>query len=951
MNSKPSTNEFDVVDTDSGMGGKLTEHTSVTSPFVQGDGNASQFISAISDIDPHSVSNQSLLEKLQVDPHQGLNESLVSQARDLFGSNELTEAAPEPILRKLWAQFKDLVIWILIVAAIISGVLGEWVDMFAILAIVILNGVIGFLQEERAERALAALRKLSSPMARVLRAAKWASIPARELVPGDIVQIEAGDNVPADARLLEAFSLATQEASLTGESVPVEKDARTVLDEATPLGDRRNMLYMGTIVANGKAKAVVVSTGMRTELGKIAGLLSAGSTEPTLLQRRLEELGRVLIVICLVIAVAIFSMQVLRGGQWIEAFMLSVSLAVAAVPEGLPAVVTVALALGLQRMVKRNALVRKLASVETLGSVNVICSDKTGTLTRNEMTVQELLVGTERFQVTGSGYTPKGEFHRMEGDKWSPVDLENFPDLEAALSIGQWCNSARLVPSEHGDGWQVIGDPTEGALLVAARKGGIDRKSEQPHVLYELPFDSARKTMSVAIKSPDGSKLLVKGAPEVILRMSTQEQVDGEVRSLTESRRREILNANSEMASRALRVLAFAQRSDPPDPDSDNPEKDLVFCGLVGMMDPPREEARLAVQTCRRAGIKPIMITGDHPATALAIAERLELVGGEQRSLTGEDLEQLSDDELVANVKQIRVYARASAEHKLRIIKAWKSQGQVVAMTGDGVNDAPAIKAADIGIAMGITGTDVTKEASDMVLLDDNFASIVSAVEEGRGIYDNIQKVLLFLLSCNLGEILLVFVGSLVGWPAPLLPIQLLWINLVTDGFPALALSLEPPEPGIMERAPRRANESILSRRLGVSILVQGVLVGLVGLSAFGLSYWRHPGNDERARSMTFCVMVYAELLRALAGRSQTLTLMQLRWWTNPYLLLAIGVSGLLQLGIVEFPFTQSIFEVFPHTAFDLTWVAILALIPVTSIEVFKIIFFRTKTTAFPTTS
>lgn len=898
-----------------------------------------QSISSIPDIHPHSTSSRSLLETLNVEPQHGLSEPRVLESRELYGSNELAEAAPEPLWRKLLAQFKDLVIWILIVAAIISGILGEWVDMLAILAIVALNGVIGFLQEERAERALAALQKLSSPMARVLRAANWVSLPARDLVPGDIVEIEAGDNIPADARLLEAFSLTVQEAALTGESVPVEKDAQAELDDSTPLGDRRNMLYMGTIAANGKALAVVVSTGMQTELGKIAGLLQTHSPEPTPLQRRLEELGRILIVICLVIVVAIFALQVLRDGHLVEAFMLSVSLAVAAVPEGLPAVVTVALALGLQRMVKRNALVRKLPSVETLGSVTVICSDKTGTLTRNEMTVQELLAGREHFRVTGSGYAPKGEFQRRQDSEWSPVNVQDFPDLQAALTIGRWCNSARLVPTEHGDdGWQVIGDPTEGALLVAARKGRTDREAEQFQVLYELPFDSTRKAMSVVVRSPAGNQLLVKGAPEVILQLSTQEQVDGQIRPLTEERRQKVLTANAEMASRALRVLAFAQRSDPPDPHSANPETDLVFCGLVGMIDPPREEARLAVQTCRRAGIQPIMITGDHPATALAIAQRLGLASGQQRSLTGEELERLSDAELMSQVEQTPVYARASAEHKLRIIKAWKSRGQVVAMTGDGVNDAPAIKAADIGIAMGITGTDVTKEASDMVLLDDNFASIVSAVEEGRGIYDNIQKVLLFLLSCNFGEILLMFVASLLGWPAPLLPIQLLWINLVTDGLPALALSLEPPEPGIMERPPRRANESILSRELGRSILLQGALVGLVGLLAFGLSYWSHPGDDERARAMTFCVLVYAELLRALAGRSQTLTLIQLRLWTNPVLLLAIGVSGLLQLSIVVFPFTRSVFDVLPHTAFEWMSIVVLALLPVSMIEVVKIV-------------
>lgn len=883
---------------------------------------------------------ETVLRTLGVDSQFGLDEARVAALRDEHGLNQLAEAPPVPIWRKLLAQFKDLVIWILILAAIVSGALGEWVDTIAIVAIVLLNGVIGFFQEERAERALAALQKLSSPMARVLRAGAWSSIPAKDIVPGDILEVEAGDNIPADARLLQAFSLTIQEAALTGESVPVEKDADVTLSETATLGDRRNMIYMGTVAASGKALAAVVSTGMHTELGHIAGMLHTHEAEPTPLQRRLAELGRILIVVCLVIVAAIFAMQVLRQGDWVEAFMLSVSLAVAAVPEGLPAVVTVALALGLQRMVKRNALVRKLPSVETLGSVTVICSDKTGTLTRNEMTVQELLIGSSLYRVSGTGYTPRGEFRRdQEGD---PVVVCDEPDLGLALSIGAWCNSARLVPrGDVDDGWQVIGDPTEGALIVVARKAGIDRSRGGKRVLYEIPFDSTRKAMSVAVQESHGTTLLVKGAPEVILGKSVSEQYDSATRTLSDARRAEILSVNAEMASRALRVLALAYRPDPPDHHTEDPESNLVFAGLVGMIDPPREEARLAVQKCVKAGIRPVMITGDHPATALAVAQRLGMVGADDKSIAGHELEAMSDLELAEQVDRIPVYARASAEHKLRIIKAWKSRGQVVAMTGDGVNDAPAIKAADIGIAMGITGTDVTKETSDMVLIDDNFASIVSAVEEGRGIFDNIQKVLQFLLSCNFGEILLMFIASLLGWPAPLLPIQLLWINLVTDGLPALALSLEPPEPGIMDREPRRPNESILSLRLGLAIFVQGTLVGTVGLLAFGLSYWSHPGDDERARAMTFCVLVYAELLRALAARSQSLTLIKLRPWTNPHLLLAIAVSGMLQLGIAVFPFTQHVFDVLPHTTFEWAAIVVLALVPMTFIELGKLVWGR----------
>ncbi|MFO0915898.1 MAG: cation-translocating P-type ATPase [Pirellulales bacterium] len=896
----------------------------------------------------HALAANAVLSALGVDDHIGLDEARTAQLREEHGFNQLAEAPPVPVWRKLLDQFKDLVIWILIVAAIISGALGEWLDTVAILAIVLLNGVIGFFQEGRAEQALAALQKLSAPMARAIRGGTLASIPARELLPGDILELEAGDNIPADSRLLRAFSLTVQEAALTGESVPVEKDADVVLSPPTTLGDRRNMVYMGTVAASGKARAVVVATGMQTELGRIARMLQRHEPEPTPLQRRLAELGRVLIVACLIIVGAIFALQVFRQGHLAEAFLVSVSLAVAAVPEGLPAVVTIALALGVQRMVTRNALVRKLASVETLGSVTVICSDKTGTLTRNEMTVQEMLVGNARYRVSGTGYTPRGEFFRENDESrlartsppvfsTTPERVTHVPDLQLALGVGAWCNSARLIPSGNGaDVWHVIGDPTEGALIVAAQKAGIEAAASEKVLLYEIPFDSTRRAMSVAVQSADGPLLYVKGAPEVVVANCVAERRDQTVRELTDDRRLELLAFSAEMAGRALRVLALAYRPDPPDRHVENPESQLVFTGLVGMIDPPREEARVAVDTCRRAGIRPVMITGDHPATALAVARELGMVGVDDRAVAGQELEAMSEEDLASEVEHIPVYARASAEHKLRIIKAWKSRGQVVAMTGDGVNDAPAIQAADIGIAMGITGTDVTKEASDMVLTDDNFASIVSAVEEGRGIFDNIQKVLQFLLSCNVGEILLMLVASVLGWPAPLLPIQLLWINLVTDGLPALALSLEPPEPDVMRRKPRRPTESILSTRLGLAILLQGSLVGLVGLLAFGLSYGSHPGNDDRARAMTFCVIVYAELFRALAARSQTLTLGQLGFWTNPHLLLAISVSGMLQLSVAVVPFTQHVFDIPTHTAFEWFAIVALALTPVTCIEITK---------------
>ncbi|MEQ1830775.1 MAG: HAD-IC family P-type ATPase, partial [Pirellula sp.] len=753
----------------------------------------------------------------------GLATTDVQKRQQQFGENLLIEALPTPTWKKLVAQFKDLVILILIFAAVLSGVLGEWVDALAILAIVVLNGVIGFVQEQHAEQAMSALLRMSAPSAKVIRNGTHQTIPAATLVPGDIIQVEAGDNIPADARLVQSFSLSIQEAALTGESVPVEKNADVVLAADTPLGDRRNMIYMGTVAASGKAWGMVTQIGMQTELGNIAGMLARHEPEPTPLQRRLSELGRVLIVICLVIVGVIFGLQVWRGGNVIEAFLVSVSLAVAAVPEGLPAVVTIALALGVQRMAKRNALVRKLPSVETLGSVSVICSDKTGTLTRNEMTVQEIATSTERFRVTGIGYAPRGEFMRND----TAIQITEKDDVFLALKIGAWCNSAEIAPNPNGDQtWQVIGDPTEGALVVAAMKARLELSARRAEILYEIPFDSTRKLMSVVVRERDGKLLFSKGAPEILLAKCNQVHSEGKIEPLTDSLRQRLLDANAEMASQALRVLALAYRRNINDQLGSDLESQLVFVALVGMIDPPREEAKVAVAKCRGAGIRPVMITGDHPATAFAVAKKIGLTSGDERVLSGTELEQLTDVQLGEQVESIAVYARATAEHKLRIVQAWKSRGHVVAMTGDGVNDAPAIKAADIGIAMGITGTDVTKEASDMVLTDDNFASIVSAVEEGRGIFDNIQKVLQFLLSCNFGEILLMLVASLLGWPAPLLPIQLLWINLVTDGLPALALSLEPPEPGVMNRPPRRARESILTWRLGFVIFMQGTLVG-----------------------------------------------------------------------------------------------------------------------------
>jgi len=906
----------------------------------------------------HSLPVTAVFEKFFTDPQQGLSQADVDQRRDQHGANELTEAAMEPLWQKLLAQFRDLVIWILLVAAVIAGVMGEWVDTIAILAIVVLNGVIGFMQEERAEKAIASLQKLSSPMAKVLRDGTIRSVPASELVPGDCIQLEGGDNVPADARLLTAFSFQVQEAALTGESLPVEKQSESVVPENASLGDRSNMIYMGTVASAGKASAVIVATGMQTELGHIAGLLGPSERELTPLQKRLAELGKVLVVVCLVIVVVIFLLQLRRGGDILEMVLVSVSLAVAAVPEGLPAVVTMTLALGLQRMAKRQALVRKLPSVETLGSVTVICSDKTGTLTRNEMTVREVVTATSHFHITGSGYTPTGEFLRTshptsqadlsntpaddEGSSTAgvPVQAIEDPELHPLLVAAARCNNSTVsIHDNDPKAWKVIGDPTEGALMVAALKGGVKAGGDAYSVLFEIPFDSERKTMSVVTRESDGTIIMhSKGAPEVILNLCLSERRGDAEERLTDERRQQIMQTGSQLASQALRVLALAYRIHEGSSADQNAEVNLVFTGLVGMIDPPRDEARHAVQKCQLAGIRPVMITGDHPETALAIAHELHIADATSRVISGQELDAISDEQLAEQSQTIAVYARVSAEHKLRVVRALKSRGEVVAMTGDGVNDAPAVKAADIGIAMGITGTDVTKEASDMILMDDNFASIINAVEEGRGIFDNIQKFVHFLLSCNSSEVLLMFIAAIAGWPVPLMAIQILWINLVTDGLPALALGMEPPERGIMRRPPRPPRESVLTKERGLAIFSHGLLMAAVTLLGFWWIYRGDEANVARARTVTFAISAFAQLFFAVGCRSARSTMPELGLFSNPWLFWAISASAALQVMIMVVPFTQTVFGVSEQLTWEWLLIMALALTPVTLIEFCKLI-------------
>ena len=895
------------------------------------------------------VPTPDILKLLTVEPTLGLSTDEVLLRRSEAGSNVLSEAAPVPLWKKLVAQFSDLVNWILIFAALIAGLMGEWLDTFAILAIVLLNGIIGFMQEERAERALASLQKLSSPMAKVLRDEKLQLLPASELVVGDSILLEAGDNVPADCRLLTSYSLQVQEAALTGESVPVDKDANCILQENASLGDRRNMIYMGTVTAAGKATAVVVRTGMRTELGQIAGMLNRSRRALTPLQKRLAELGKVLVGSCLIIVVVIFALQVMRGGKVLEVLLVSISLAVAAVPEGLPAVVTMTLALGLQRMVKRHALVRKLPSVETLGSVTVICSDKTGTLTRNEMTVREIITASQSVRVTGAGYSPHGEFLRIDNSDdpqdgkpsvETKINAQDDPELLPLLTASARCNNATIHRKDgEGDGWQVIGDPTEGALLVVAMKAGIQAHDSNDRILSEIPFDSNRKTMSVVIQSADGRIVMhSKGAPEMILGKCVRERLGDSDVELTAERRREIIKTSSQLASRAYRVLALAYRDQTLAGAENQEESGLVFAGLVGMIDPPRDEAREAVKKCRIAGIRAVMITGDHPETALAIARELHIADDQSRVMSGRELDEATTEQLEKDVESISVFARVSAEHKLRIVKALKARGQIVAMTGDGVNDAPAVKAADIGIAMGVTGTDVTKEASDMILMDDNFASIVSAVEEGRGIFDNIRKFIHFLLSCNTSEVLLMFIAALAGWPVPLMAIQILWINLVTDGLPALALGMEPPEKDIMNRPPGPPEQAVLTKQSGLLILCHGLLIAGVTLTGFWLVYEGKETQLAPARTVTFAVAAFSQLCFAFGCRSHRYTMPELGVFSNPCLFGAVAVSVLLQLGIMAIPWTQTVFEVATLSSREWLLILLLSVIPVTVIELLKIV-------------
>ena len=916
----------------------------------------------------HTSQPEAVAAALHTSFDQGLSDHEARERLQQEGSNELPEAPPPSLLRLFFSQFTSVIVWVLMGAAILSGLLEDWLDAAAILAIVLLNGVLGFVQEFRAERSLAALRNMSVATARVVRDGIARSIPAVQLVRGDLILLEAGDRIPADARLIYQTNFQTQEASLTGESTPVQKHASLIAGSVVPLAERTNMAFMGTVAVSGKARALVVATSVHTELGRIASMIQKATEAEraeTPLQRRLEQFGYTLLWLALAVVAVVFGLGFLRGEPPVLMLLTSVSLAVAAVPEGLPAVVTITLALGVTRMVRRHALIRKLPAVEALGSATVICSDKTGTLTKNEMTVTKLFAGGRVFDVTGEGYEPMGEIREKSSElkvlsselSGKGINLRSdnaelktqnsapqslAPGLREMLTAAVLCNGATLR-KENGT-WQVIGDPTEGALLVAAAKAAITSETlgSSYGFLGEVPFDPERKMMTVVRCTADGPVAYVKGAPDLLLRHCTHQlAMDGTAEPITESIREAILDANASFAHQALRVLAMARRRldwEPAVYRAQELEDRLVFLGLAAMKDPLRPEAKEAVQACHDAGIQTVMITGDHKDTATAIAEELRGVKESIRSLSGMELDRLSDDELNQAVEQVAVYARVSAEHKLRIVKAWKARGAIVAMTGDGVNDAPAVKEADIGVAMGVTGTDVTKEAADMVVTDDNFASIAAAVEEGRGIFDNIRKTIHFLLSCNVSEVLVMFFATLIGLPLPLLPIQILWMNLVTDGFPALALAVDPKAPDLMKRPPRRPEDRLLDGGTLWAIGAQGIMLSAIALGAFAYSLYGLHQEVEQARTVTFTVMVFAQLVHAFNCRSRWLSLFQLGVGTNRTLVCAFFLSLVVQVALLTVPAAAQIFKVAAVPIEDWLLMGAMGFLPFLIVEATKLL-------------
>ena len=863
----------------------------------------------------HEKDIEEIFEELDT-KKEGLSDKEAEKRLHEYGYNEIKEGKKISAVKIFLQQFNSSVVYILIAALIISIFVGERIDAIVIGIILVLNALFGFYQEYRAERSIEALKKMSSLKATVIRSGKEKEINANLLVLGDLLILSEGNKIPADSRIFEEYNLQTQEASLTGESTPVKKEVKA-LAEKTPLADRINMVFSGTVISSGKGKAIVTGTGMGSEIGKIAKLIQETEDEKTPLQKKLNQLGRWLGIATVLISVIVFLGGILKGENLVEFFIVAVALAVAAIPEGLPAVVTIGLSIGSQRMIKRNALIRKLPSVETLGSATVICADKTGTLTKNEMTVKKIYTNNKIIDVTGSGYEKKGEFFH-DNKKISGKEIELL------LKIGALNNDASL------NGGNIIGDPTEASLIVSAAKAGIKKLDlEKKHKrIDEIPFSSERKIMTTIHNFNREKLAFVKGAPEIVLKNCNSIYENGKVKKLSEKKRKEILEINKSFANSALRVLGFAFKTVM---DKKRMEKNLTFVGLQGMIDPPREDVKEAIKRAKKAGIKVIMITGDYEITAKSIAEA---IGIEGKCITGKDLNGIKEKELQKQVEDISIYARVDPEHKIKIVNALKKNGHIVAMTGDGVNDAPALKKADIGTAMGITGTDVAKEASDMILTDDNFTSIVNAVEEGRGIYDNIKKFVEYLLSSNLGEVLTLFIAIMLGFPLPLIAIMILWINLVTDGLPALALSVDPSDPNIMDRKPRNPKERIISNPIIVRMVIVGVVMMIGTLAIFKL--YNPETNLMYAQTMAFSTLMFYQMFNVLNCRSEFNSLFKIGVFTNMKLWGAILISVLMQILVIHSPLS-AFFKTVPLTLMDWAYVVLVGSTVLIIVEIYKV--------------
>ena len=903
----------------------------------------------------YRLSKDETLQQLNSNPQNGLSDAEVSQKLEAFGPNELIDRGIKSPWKILWEQLTGIMVVILIISAVISIFLHEYVDAIVILIIVVLNAILGFTQEYQAEQAMAALKKMAVPHVRTRRNGKVSEIEASQLVPGDIVLLEAGNAVPADCRLIEVVNLKAQEAVLTGESEPVTKKIEALENDKLQVGDQKNMVFMGTNITYGRGQAVVVNTGMKTELGKIAEMIQSIEQDKTPLQNRIAQLGKSLAFISFGIVVVVFLLGVLRGESIKLMFQTSISMAVAAIPEGLPAVVTIALALGAKRMLKRNALIRKLPAVETLGSVSVICSDKTGTLTENRMTVTFLDVAGNRLDVQEMvrGYSPSVSSQEK-------VDPELLKDNEVSMLLlgGTLCNDAVLEKyNEDQGGYSTIGDPTEGALVIAAARAGLwkDELDQKLPRVSELPFDSNRKRMTTvhefkAANLPDSLKgkwgklaeetpylVMTKGSVDGLLEISDRVIVQGKIEELSQEWKDRILIANNDMAEKGMRVLGVAFRSrDKAELDEQNDplEAKLIFTGMFGMIDPARPEVFNAVKSAKEAGIRPIMITGDHPLTALHIAQELGITEGKS-VITGQKLADMEVKDLEKQVEEVSVFARVSPEHKLKIVSALQNKGYIVSMTGDGVNDAPALKKADIGVAMGITGTDVSKEASDMVLLDDNFATIVAAVEEGRRIYDNIRKFIKYTLTSNAGEILVMLLAPFFGMPLPLTPIQILWVNLVTDGLPGLALTIEKPEKNTMKRPPYSPQENIFGRGLARDIVWIGLLIGVLSL---GVGFYYFENQNLAWQTMIFTTLTLTQMGNALAVRSEQESLLQVGILSNKKLVGSVLLTFLLQLAVIYIPFLQNVFNTVSLSFGELAVSVVSGLLVLLAIDLVKVL-------------